>query len=580
MAEASTFLATVRSEDSELRYTQTELEQGVQAGEISRSSFVHFQPWTGPEFIPIWMVAQLKDFQMSPESLMITYLRKKHAPWFSTFWFIVFFVVGLLQLKGWWGDGLVDVWAVGWENTILQGRWWSIWVAPFLHLSWVHWFGNIAVLYYCSFQVERIFGAIGVWIVMVTSLLLGSLSVLYFSGELVVGASILVFGMWTTQISIGFRLVDSLPEKYRGSYGWGNFFFFIPVAILNLYSNDVSQAAHLGGIISGAMVGFFYHPVTELMVQKRRRRAVLHFGIGILLQIMMAGICLLLLEHPKLSGYPWVEVKNQDDGYIVLMSERFTEDDSLGLMLWQGTQQNPRYFVSSYWLRSRDDQEKNLVLEKWWEEKLSIALKPVASPFEQQESREGWDDLFLAGNDIVIWEHSQREGRFLLRSGCVLSPQPSPTWKFCQEFISTVQRIETSELLRLKKDYERYTQTPHCALDYADLLWELDRWERIEEAYRSLVYRNDHYYWRGLEGRLILRKDNRITASWVEDEEWMVDIIHKLPITEKKVLRLALQYAKTQEQCSWIQEMKTRWISLGEEWGDELEALEGSCIKN
>ena len=578
--QEATFLATVRSEDSELRYTKEELEHGVQSGEISRSAFVHYTPWTGEEFLPIWMVPQLKDFRMSPESLMIAYLRKKNMPWFSTLWFVVFFVVGLLHLKGWLGDGLVDSWAVGWENTILQGRWWSIWIAPFLHLSWDHWFGNIVVLYYCSFQVERIFGAMGVWIAMIVSLFIGSLSVLYFSGELVVGASMLVFGMWITQVSIGFRMVDSLPEKYRGNYGWGNFFLFVPVAMLNLYSDEVSQFAHLGGIISGSLVGFFYHPVTELISRKRKLRRTIHFIFGLFLQALMAGICLWLLENPKWAAHPWVSVEKPEDGFQVLMSERFEEADVLGLTLWHGKQEEPRFFASSYWLRSDDDEAKREVLEKWWEEKLNTALKPITSPFENVESSENWDDLFLKGNDILIWEHSEREGRFLLRSGCLLSPDYSPSWNICQEFIQSVQRVETLELRRAKRSYAKYTQTPRYALDYADLLWEYGRWQEMDKIYKQLLYRSDRYYWRGMEGVLTLRNNGLLQGDWNKDSEWMIDFIHKIPITEKKVLLLAVQYAKDQDQCPWIQEMRTRWIALGEEWTWDLEELEIDCIRD
>ena len=582
MSEAlykATYLATVRSEDTELRYTEVELEKAVQLGEVSRSSFLHYTPWTGEDFIPVWQVSQLAEFLESPESLMISYLRERHTPWFSTLWFLIFFVVGILHLRGWLGEGLIETWSVGWNNTILYGRWWSIWTAPFFHLSWSHWFGNIFLLYYSSFQVERIFGALGVWIAMVTSLFLGTISVLYLSGELVIGASMLVFGMWLTQVSIGFRLGESLPEQYRRNYGWGNFFLFVPVAMLNFYSKEVSQFAHLGGILAGGLVGFMYQPVTALISKKRMTRRTLHFLQGLGLQVLLGYSCIWLLERPKWSAYPWVPVENLADGYKLSIPERFEKKIVFGLTAWQGANDGPSYFATSYWLREYDPNAREMALETWWEKKVDQPLRLVRVPFvEGFVPAIGWDDIFLEGEDILIWEHSKQEGRFLLRTGCVLSLEQAPTLNICQEFIQSVQKVETLELTTAKRNYEKYSQTPLHAFAYATLLLEYGRFEDIDAIYQKFLYRDDTYYWRGMEGLLELRTKGFLDGDWRKDSHWMVDFIYKVPITERRNLLLAVQYAQEQGQCAWIEAMKKRWVGgLGEEWLEDLSDLEETC---
>ena len=577
--EKPTYLATVRSEDTEFRYSQAGLKKAVQSGEVSRSSFVHYSPWTGDDFIPVWQVSQLTEFWQSPESLMISYLRERHTPWFSTLCFVLFFVIGLLHLRGWLGTGLIENWSVGWNNTILYGRWWSIWTAPFFHLNWGHWLGNVVLLYYCSFQVERIFGALGVWAVMVTSLFFGTILVLYLSEELVIGASMLVFGMWIAQVSIGFRLGESLPVKYRRNYGWGNFLLFVPVAMLNLYSKEVSQFAHLGGILAGGLVGFLYQPVTALISNKRMTRRILHFLQGFGLQALLAYSCIWLLENPRWSAYPWVPVEDLEDGYQLLISERFEQNDSFGLNAWQATTDGPSYFASSYWLREYDANVRDRALKQWWEDQLNISLKLAPVPFVDVFVPElGWDDLFLEGQDILIWEHSKQEGRFLLRIGCVLSSTQTPTWNICKEFVQSVQKIETLELTTTKNNHERYSQTPRYAIEYATLLQEYGRFHEIEAIYQKFLHRDDKYYWRGMDGLLMLRTKGFWIGNWSEDRHWMVDFIYKVPITERKTLLLAVQYAQEQGQCAWIEAMKNRWVGgLGEEWLEDLSDLEETC---
>ena len=81
-----------------------------------------------------------------------------------------------------------------------------------------------------------------------------------------------------------------------------------------------------------------------------------------------------------------------------------------------------------------------------------------------------------------------------------------------------------------------------------------------------------------MDGLLMLRTKGFWIGNWTEDRHWMVDFIYKVPITERKTLILAVQYAQEQGQCAWIEAMKNRWVGgLGEEWLEDLSDLEETC---
>ncbi len=155
--------------------------------------------------------------------------------------------------------------AGGYQSGVLEGRPWTalIWHffhspdAPLFHLA-----SNLLVLLYCGLRVERAWGPSGVLAILAGAIFVASTLVSLFTDTAVIGSSSLAFGLWGAQIAIGFRMGETIPRGWRGFYGYGNLLIFVPLYVVGLFAPGVSDAAHLGGFLGGALAVFLGAPAT------------------------------------------------------------------------------------------------------------------------------------------------------------------------------------------------------------------------------------------------------------------------------------------------------------------------------
>ena len=95
----------------------------------------------------------------------------------------------------------MDAW-VG--PTVLDGRWYTPLSAQLLHGSIGHFLVNIVAIVYCGVHVEKRAGRQLFLQVIIASAAVGGAFVCLASERPVVGSSILGFGLWGAQVSVGF----------------------------------------------------------------------------------------------------------------------------------------------------------------------------------------------------------------------------------------------------------------------------------------------------------------------------------------------------------------------------------------
>ncbi|MEO8286880.1 MAG: rhomboid family intramembrane serine protease [Chloroflexota bacterium] len=145
---------------------------------------------------------------------------------------------------------------------VVEGDWWRLITATFLHAGYLHILLNGYALYIIGMDLEGFFGRGRFAAIYAISGLAGSVASFAFSPYLVpgVGASGAIFGL------IGALAVYyGINRSLFGKLGQAQFWNIIIVILLNLGLGisgifPIDNSAHIGGLIAGAAVGFVFCP--------------------------------------------------------------------------------------------------------------------------------------------------------------------------------------------------------------------------------------------------------------------------------------------------------------------------------
>jgi membrane associated rhomboid family serine protease len=181
--------------------------------------------------------------------------------------FLVQLVAGINAVAGDWG-----MWPVG---IALGGEWWRLVTAAFLHGSFLHIAFNMYVLFALGPTLERILGHSRYLILYLLSALGGGVASYLISdmNTVSVGASGAIFGLMGALVVAGRRLRYDVTQVLV--------LLGINV-VIGFISPGVDWRAHLGGLITGAIVAAIF-----VLPAPRHRIAVQVAGIVILVAVMV-----------------------------------------------------------------------------------------------------------------------------------------------------------------------------------------------------------------------------------------------------------------------------------------------------
>lgn len=131
---------------------------------------------------------------------------------------------------------------------VLQGQWWRLVTAGFLHGGALHILMNSWVLFDIGAQAEEVYGARRMFVFYFVSTVFGFLVSTFWSASLSVGASAGLFGLIGAMIAVSARYPSSAASSMRGLYvRWVIYMLVIGF----LPGLGVDNAAHLGGLAGG-----------------------------------------------------------------------------------------------------------------------------------------------------------------------------------------------------------------------------------------------------------------------------------------------------------------------------------------
>ncbi len=150
---------------------------------------------------------------------------------------------------------------------IEEGQVWRFFTAMFLHIGFIHLFFNAYALSIFGRQMERLYGPARFIIIYILAGLFGSLISFVFSrADLSAGASGAIFGLIGMQLVYFYRYKDMLGDIGRS--GLTNTLFIIGINIfLGLSAPGIDNFAHMGGLVSGALLGYAMAPVYKIVDQ-------------------------------------------------------------------------------------------------------------------------------------------------------------------------------------------------------------------------------------------------------------------------------------------------------------------------
>ncbi|OAA31265.1 protease [Kosmotoga arenicorallina S304] len=138
--------------------------------------------------------------------------------------------------------------------------------ALFLHGNMWHILFNMYALYQLGFIVEGLFGRSKFIVLYFLSGIVGNLTAIAFTPYITIGSSSAIFGLVGVLFILGFK--KDTPVMLRSVTG----FSLLPIILLNLFFGlaipNISNAAHIGGLLAGMLLGWFIPP--QYAVIKRR----------------------------------------------------------------------------------------------------------------------------------------------------------------------------------------------------------------------------------------------------------------------------------------------------------------------
>ncbi|RYF91111.1 MAG: rhomboid family intramembrane serine protease [Chitinophagaceae bacterium] len=155
-------------------------------------------------------------------------------------------------------NGYVHVkWGSNFGPLTMSGDWWRLFTNMFIHFGLIHLAMNMYCLYNAGIYLEPMLGKFRFAIAYVSTGILASLVSLWWHSEPAnsAGASGAVFGMYGVFLTL--LLSKLIPERVRKAL-LQNIMVFVAFNLLYGLKGGIDNAAHVGGLLSGMLIGYAF----------------------------------------------------------------------------------------------------------------------------------------------------------------------------------------------------------------------------------------------------------------------------------------------------------------------------------
>jgi membrane associated rhomboid family serine protease len=170
------------------------------------------------------------------------------------FLIMVFSGLGVITFRG--ADLLA--WGANYRPNIMNGEYWRLFTSTFLHGGLMHLLMNMYGLFFIGLFLEPIlkFKRFALFYVL-TGIIASISSVWWHTATVSVGASGAIFGMYG--IFLALLLTKLFPKDFQKAF-LINTLIFVGYSLLFGLTGGIDNAAHIGGLLSGLLIGFLMYP--------------------------------------------------------------------------------------------------------------------------------------------------------------------------------------------------------------------------------------------------------------------------------------------------------------------------------
>jgi membrane associated rhomboid family serine protease len=238
-------------------------------------------------FMSRW--SALREFNQRLDSVSGT-------PWITPLIVIlnaVLYVVMVVATKKLGGFSLQELlnWGANFGPLTVNGQWWRLFAALFVHFSVLHLLVNMWALWNVGRLSERLFGRGTFLFLYIATGLIASLTSIAWDPSLTsVGASGAIFGIFGTFLAFLSRQRHQIPRAVLRRH-WISTSAFVLFNLVNgAIQPGIDNAAHVGGLLAGFALGFM---LARPLDRELRKRFPLHQGVaaaGFITLVILAAI--------------------------------------------------------------------------------------------------------------------------------------------------------------------------------------------------------------------------------------------------------------------------------------------------
>lgn len=254
---------------------------------------------------------------------------------------IIFFVMVAMGMDIFEPDSkMMIAWGANFGAYTLDGEWWRLLTSCFLHFGILHLLMNMYALMYIGFLLEPYLGRARFLAAYLLTGIVASLTSLWWHQYVVAaGASGAVFGMYGVLLAM--LTTSFIEQKIRRplllSIG-----FYVLYNLAYGMKDGIDNAAHIGGLLSGMLIGYVY----VFSTRSRVLLSVRHLVIPVLIAAILAMSAMVYGSIPNNIGYYNKQMKrfsqNETNSFSYYRMPKDTPKDSLlyvlkgrGIELWQ-----------------------------------------------------------------------------------------------------------------------------------------------------------------------------------------------------------------------------------------------------
>lgn len=190
-------------------------------------------------------------------------------------------------------------WGANFKPYTLDGQWWRLFTSIFEHIGIIHLVMNMYALLYAGIFLEPLLGKLRFTTAYIVTGLFASIASLWWHDNSIgAGASGAIFGMYGVFLAL---LLTNLIEKTVRQQLLKSIGIFVVLnVIIGVSSGFVDNAAHLGGLISGFLIGFILYYSLLQPFNKIREAVVCLF---LIIAIGAASFILIPRINNPIGGY-------------------------------------------------------------------------------------------------------------------------------------------------------------------------------------------------------------------------------------------------------------------------------------